>query len=83
MVDSTLYRSFLALPQGDKAVAEYVWLGGTGRDLRSKTRVLDKEPKTIEDVPVWTCDGSSCFYKEAKSKLIKVTFPMILYRRLA
>ena len=42
-----------------KVSAEYVWLGGTMQDLRGKTRVLDKVPKSIEDLPKWNYDGSS------------------------
>lgn len=53
-------------------IAEYVWLGGTGKDLRSKTKVLDMKPSCISDVPLWSCDGSSCFFKEAKSTLDRI-----------
>jgi len=41
-----------------KTMAEYVFLGGTGGDLRSRTRVLDFVPTTPEECPVWTYDGS-------------------------
>lgn len=41
-----------------KTMAEYVFLGGTGGDLRSRTRVLDFLPTTPEECPVWTYDGS-------------------------
>lgn len=36
-----------------------VWIGGTGADLRSKTKILNKLPEKIEDYPVWNYDGSS------------------------
>ncbi len=42
-----------------KVSAEYVWLGGTMQDLRCKTRVLDKVPKSVDDLPKWNYDGSS------------------------
>ena len=29
------------------------------QDLRCKTRVLDKVPKSIDDLPKWNYDGSS------------------------
>jgi len=40
-------------------MAEYVWLGGNGGDLRGKTKTLDKKPSGPEDLPVWNYDGSS------------------------
>jgi glutamine synthetase len=54
-----LVDRFLALPQEGKVAAEYVWIGGSGHDLRSKTKVLDKLPSKPEDLPIWNFDGSS------------------------
>jgi len=48
----------LAQPEG-KFLAEYVWIGGSGFDMRCKTRTLTKKPTCIEDFPVWNYDGSS------------------------
>jgi glutamine synthetase len=41
-------------------MAEYVWIGGTGADMRCKSRTLDKIPKSPADLPKWNYDGSSC-----------------------
>lgn len=50
----------MSLPQGSKVQAEYVWLGGTGQDLRCKTRTLDEKPTAVDQLPLWNYDGSSC-----------------------
>lgn len=42
-----------------KCLAEYVFLGGSGGDLRSRTRVLDHVPASAAECPLWTVDGSS------------------------
>jgi len=59
-LDFGIWQNFASLPVPDGAVlAQYVWIGGTGQDLRCKTRTLDVAPKGVEDLPVWNYDGSS------------------------
>ena len=59
LLDGTILERFSDLDQGDKIAAEYIWLGGTMSDLRSKTKTLFKVPKKAEDLPEWNYDGSS------------------------
>eukprot|EP01138_Halocafeteria_seosinensis_P000843 gb/GECG01000866.1/.p1 GENE.gb/GECG01000866.1/~~gb/GECG01000866.1/.p1 ORF type:complete len:358 (+),score=42.05 gb/GECG01000866.1/:1-1074(+) len=59
VLNSTVYRAYMGLEQGDSVLAEYVWIGGTGMDLRSKTRTLGFSPQKPEDLPLWNFDGSS------------------------
>jgi glutamine synthetase len=60
-LDHSITRHYLqAIPdQAGKVIAEYVWIGGTGQDVRSKTRTLSKLPEKPEDLPHWNFDGSS------------------------
>jgi len=56
--DSAL-QYFLQLPQGEKVQATYIWIGGSGEDIRSKTRTLASRVRSIKDIPGWNYDGSS------------------------
>jgi glutamine synthetase len=44
---------------GEKVMAEYVWIGGSGQDLRCKTKTLMKKVASIDELPIWNFDGSS------------------------
>ena len=50
---------FAGLKQHGKITAEYIWIGGSGEDLRSKTMVLDAAPASVADLREWNYDGSS------------------------
>jgi len=51
---------FNELPvKSDYTVAEYIWIGGSGNDIRSKTMCLPQVCSKLEDFPIWNFDGSS------------------------
>ena len=52
-------EKYLLLDCGGKCQAMYVWIDGTGENLRGKTCTLDTPPKGITDLPEWNFDGSS------------------------
>ncbi|MCD7448055.1 gamma-glutamylcysteine synthetase [Datura stramonium] len=46
-------------PYTDKIIAEYIWIGGSGIDMRSKSRTISKPVKHPSELPKWNYDGSS------------------------
>ncbi|THH08656.1 hypothetical protein EW145_g2574 [Phellinidium pouzarii] len=53
-----LLAPFLALDQGEKIQAEYVWIDGDG-ELRSKTTTVNKKVTDLSQLRQWDFDGSS------------------------
>ncbi|KAF7822188.1 glutamine synthetase [Senna tora] len=43
----------------DKVIAEYIWIGGSGMDLRSKARTISGVVTDPSKLPKWNYDGSS------------------------
>nr|GMD60247.1 glutamine synthetase leaf isozyme, chloroplastic [Ipomoea batatas] len=46
-------------PYTDKIIAEYIWIGGSGIDTRSKSRTISKPVQHPSELPKWNYDGSS------------------------
>ncbi|CAL9689677.1 unnamed protein product [Knipowitschia caucasica] len=54
---------YLSLRSASQSQVTYVYINKHGHSVKSKTRTLDSEPKTIKDVPEWqatySCDSDS------------------------
>ena len=49
-----------SLEQRGKIIAEYIWIDGA-LGLRAKAHTLDKKITSIDQLPDWNFDGSSCY----------------------
>ncbi len=59
-LDKLITQKYLTLPQpSNKILATYVWIDGTGEQLRAKTKTLLKVPRSLDDFSWWMFDGSS------------------------
>ncbi|XP_035684694.1 glutamine synthetase-like [Branchiostoma floridae] len=60
ITEKTVLHKYMSLPQpDDKVQVSYVWIDGTGEALRYKTKTVNFEPSSPEELPQWSFDGSS------------------------
>jgi glutamine synthetase len=78
-LSARVYEHYMTLDQPGKIMAEYVWIGGSGADLRGKTRTLDHEVKSADELPVWNYDGSSTGQAPGKDSEVYLK-PVTIFR---
>ncbi|CAH3133245.1 unnamed protein product [Pocillopora meandrina] len=74
-----LVEKYMSLDQGGQVQVLYVWIDGTGENLRCKTKTVEEEPITPQDLPVWNFDGSSTFQAEGCNSDVYL-HPVALFR---
>ena len=77
--DQRIVDRYLNLPQGNTVLATYVWIDGTGTNLRCKTKTVSAYPKSPSDLSVWNFDGSSTGQASGHDSDVYIK-PVAIYR---
>jgi glutamine synthetase len=78
-INNIFLNDLLSIQIDDKTIVEYVWLGGTGHDLRSKAKTFNCKIEKVEDLPEWNYDGSSTYQANTENSEVIIK-PVALFR---
>ncbi|KAJ9182025.1 hypothetical protein P3X46_006061 [Hevea brasiliensis] len=63
----------------DKIIAEYIWIGGSGIDVRSKSRTIAKPVEHPSELPKWNYDGSSTGQASGEDSEV-ILYPQAIFK---
>jgi glutamine synthetase len=78
MLNNGVLNRYMNLDQKGSVQAEYIWIGGTGEDIRCKTKTLDKKVTSASELPLWNYDGSSTGQAPGKDSEV-ILKPVAIY----